>query len=131
LLVRRHARPLELIDRQAAAAVLRDVANGYLRATCATWPHDDLGDAFRAPVHSAVPTLFISGTLDPRTPPATAEEVARGFSNARHLLIEGGAHDDDLLISSPRIGDLMLRFLSGEDVGAQRIKLAPLRFARP
>ena len=110
---------------------LGDVANGYLRATCATWPHDDLGDAFRAPVHSAVPALFISGTLDPRTPPATAEEVARGFPNGRHLVIEGGAHDDDLLISSPRIGEVMLRFLSGEDVGGERISLAPLRFELP
>jgi pimeloyl-ACP methyl ester carboxylesterase len=122
---------LELIARQAPTAVLRDVANGYLRATCATWPHDDLGDAFRAPISSSVPTLFVSGTLDPRTPPATADEVMRSFPNGRHLLIEGGAHDDDLLISSPRIGDLMLQFLSGEDVGTQRIRLAPLRFALP
>jgi pimeloyl-ACP methyl ester carboxylesterase len=122
---------LALIDSQAADAVLRDVANGYLRAQCATWPYDDLGDGFRAPIHSPVPTLFISGTLDPRTPPATAEEVARGFPNGRHLVIEGAAHDDDLLISSPRIGDLMLRFLSGEDVGHQRVRLAPLRFELP
>lgn len=122
---------LELIDRQAPETVLGDAANGYLRATCSTWPHEDLGDAFRAPIHSTVPTLFVSGTLDPRTPPTTAEEVARGFPNGRHLVIEGGAHDDDLLISSPRIGDLMLRFLSGEDVGTQRIRLPSLRFDLP
>jgi pimeloyl-ACP methyl ester carboxylesterase len=122
---------LDLIDRQTDEAILRDIANGYLRATCGTWPHEDLGDVFRAPIHSLVPTLFISGTLDPRTPPANAEEVARGFPNGRHLLIEGGAHDDDLLISSPRIGDVMLRFLVGEDVDSQRIALAPLRFGLP
>lgn len=119
---------LEEIARQAPSATLRDVANGYLRAQCATWPHEDLGDGFRAPVHSTVPTLFISGTLDPRTPPSNAEEVARGFPNGRHLLIEGAAHDDDLLISSPRIGDLVLRFLSGERVETQRVRLSELRF---
>ena len=122
---------LALVARQAAHAALGDVANAYLRARCASWPHDDLGDAFRAPLHSAVPTLFISGTLDPRTPPANAEEVARGFSNGRHLLIEDGAHDDDLLISSPRIGDLMVRFLLGEEIGAPRIRLGPVRFKVP
>jgi pimeloyl-ACP methyl ester carboxylesterase len=122
---------LDLIARQAEDAILRDVANGYLRATCGTWPHEDLGDSFRAPAHSLVPTLFISGTLDPRTPPENAEEVARGFPNGRHLVIEGGAHDDDLLISSPLIGDLMRSFLAGEDVATQRIALAPLRFRLP
>jgi pimeloyl-ACP methyl ester carboxylesterase len=119
---------LDLVARQAEHAILRDAANGYLRAQCATWPHNDLGDGFRASIHSSVPTLFISGTLDPRTPPANAEEVARGFPHGRHLVIEGGAHDDDLLISSPRIGDLMLRFLSGEGIDAQRVRLARLRF---
>lgn len=122
---------LELIARQAEPALLGDVANAYLRARCDAWPHDDLGDTFRGPVSSQVPILFISGTLDPRTPPANPEEVARGFPNGRHLVIDGGAHDDDLLISSPRIGDLMLRFLSGEDIGTQRVRLAPVRFKLP
>jgi pimeloyl-ACP methyl ester carboxylesterase len=122
---------LDLISRQAEDAILGDIANGYLRATCATWPHEDLGDSFRAPIHSPVPTLFISGTLDPRTPVANADDVARGFPNGRHIVIEGGAHDDDLLISSPRIGDLIARFLAGDDVDAQRIPLPPLRFALP
>jgi pimeloyl-ACP methyl ester carboxylesterase len=120
----------EMIARQADDATLRDVANGYLRAQCATWPHEDLGDGFRSPVHSRVPTLFISGSFDPRTPPSNAEEVARGFPNGRHLLIEGAAHDDDLLISSPRIGDLIVRFLSGEEIGTQRLHLSRLRFKR-
>jgi|SRR5919108_1743381 pimeloyl-ACP methyl ester carboxylesterase len=120
---------LDLISRQSEDAILRDVANGYLRATCRTWPHEDLGDSFRAPIQSSVPALFISGTLDPRTPIANAEEVAGGFPNGRHIVIEGGAHDDDLLISSPRIGDLITRFLAGDDVEAQRITLTPLRFS--
>jgi pimeloyl-ACP methyl ester carboxylesterase len=119
-----------MIARQAADATLRDVANGYLRAQCATWPHEDLGDAFRAPVHSRVPTLFISGSLGPRTPLSNAEEVARGFPNGRHPLIDGAAHDDDLLISSPRIGDLIVRFLSGEEIGTQRLHLSRLCFKR-
>ena len=119
---------LELIRRQAPETILGDVANADLRARCATWPHRDLGDAFRAPLTSSIPVLFISGSLDPRTPPVNAEEVGRGFPDGRHLVIDGAAHDDDLLLSSHRIAELMLRFLGGQDVPSQRIALPPLRF---
>ena len=71
--------------------------------------------------------LFISSTLDARTPPANAEELRRGFSRGHHLLIDGGFHDDDLFFSSPRIGDAILRFLLAGDPGESRITLGPLR----
>jgi hypothetical protein len=38
------------------------------------WGSPDLGDDFRAPVKSNVLALFISGTLDARTPVSNAEE---------------------------------------------------------
>jgi pimeloyl-ACP methyl ester carboxylesterase len=119
---------LELIRRQASQTILGDVANADLGARCAAWPHRDLGDAFRAPITVSTPVLFISGTFDPRTPPSNAEEVGRGFPAGRHLVIEGAAHDDDLLLSSHRIAELMLRFLGGEDVPSERIALPALRF---
>ena len=56
--------------------------------------HPDLGPDFRAPVESRVPTLFISGSLDGRTPTANAHEVLRGFPDARHLIVENGGHGD-------------------------------------
>jgi hypothetical protein len=45
-------------------------------------------------------------------------------------VIEGGSHDDDLLLSSPRIADAMIGFLRGEEPPA-RIVLGPLRFELP
>lgn len=73
-----------------------------------------LPDGFREPVRSDVPVLLISGTHDGVTPFSNALEVARGLTNARHLIIEGAEHSNDLLISSPLIGDGMLEFLRGE-----------------
>lgn len=53
----------------------------------------DLGDAFRAPVQSALPTLFVVGTLDGITPVPQTREIMRGFSHGRLLIVENGGHD--------------------------------------
>lgn len=67
-----------------------------------------LDASFRSPLASDVPTLFISGTLDVRTPLSNAEEIQKGFSNSRLVVVEGAAHSDQLLIASPLIGKVML-----------------------
>jgi pimeloyl-ACP methyl ester carboxylesterase len=65
---------------------------------------------YRTPVTSAVPALFISGTLDGRTPVANAEEVQRGFRNSAHVIIDGASHGDDLFLSTPAILENVLAF---------------------
>ena len=55
-----------------------------------------LPDAFRTPVTSQAPTLFVSGTLDSNTPPAQADAVAARFSHAVHLVIENAGHESTL-----------------------------------
>ena len=40
-------------------------------------PHGEIPAGLRDPVVSDVPTLLLSGALDPVTPPAWAEETAR------------------------------------------------------
>jgi len=97
---------------------------------CDTWPHRDLGADFRSPLRTAVPTLFISGTLDGRTPPSNAEEVRRGFSHSAHLIIEGAAHSDDLIVSSPKIRDVMIEFLRDRPLSTTTITV-PVRFTVP
>ena len=119
------------IEEESEDATLDDVGNMLLRAACPHWPVPDLGEAFRSPVRADMPVLFISGTLDARTPPSNAREVAEGFPRSHHLVIEGGSHDDDLFLSSPGILETMLRFLRGEeDELPGRIRLPPLRFER-
>ncbi len=49
---------------------------------CSAVPIEQAGPAFRSPVCSDVPTLFISVTQDGRTPVSNALEVIGGFSNA-------------------------------------------------
>jgi pimeloyl-ACP methyl ester carboxylesterase len=80
----------------------------------AAWAAPDLGPEFRAPVRSAVPTLFISGTLDGRTSLGDAEEVRKGFSNGAHVILSGASHNPYAL--APALRDAMVAFARGERV---------------
>jgi pimeloyl-ACP methyl ester carboxylesterase len=61
-------------------------------AECKVWPHNPMPKDFHAPFKSSIPTLLISGERDPVTPPAYAEEVLKGLSNARSLTVKGLGH---------------------------------------
>jgi pimeloyl-ACP methyl ester carboxylesterase len=118
------------VAAEAKRTLLGDVMDFPFMGVCTAWGNPDLGESFRAPVRSTVPTLFISGTLDVRTPPSNAEGVRRGFTNSVHLIIDGAVHSDPLFLSSPKIKDVMLEFMRGEKVSTARISLEPLKFDR-
>jgi pimeloyl-ACP methyl ester carboxylesterase len=61
-------------------------------AACDGWPRPPLPEDFYAPLTSAVPTLILSGGLDPVTPPADGEIVAKSLSNSRHVIAAGYGH---------------------------------------
>ena len=102
--------------------------NFPLMEVCEAWGNPDLGNTFRSPVESNVPVLFISGTLDAKTPVSNAEEIKRGFPNGVHLIIDGATHSDPLFLSAPKIKEVMLEFMRGARVPTTRITLPPLKF---
>ena len=119
----------ELIAREAKGTLLEDLFNFPFPEVCEEWNAPDLGDEFRSPLKSNVPTLFISGTLDARTPVSNAEEYRKGFTNSTHIIINGAVHSDPLFLSSPKIKDGMMEFLRGQPVTVTRIDGPPMKFA--
>jgi pimeloyl-ACP methyl ester carboxylesterase len=119
----------ERIKREAPGTLLGDAMNDPFPDICDEWKAPDLGDDFRSIVRASVPVLFISGTLDARTPISNAEEYRAGFPNSTHLIIEGAVHSDPLFLSSPKIKDVMLEFMKGQQVSTTRITLQPMKFA--
>jgi pimeloyl-ACP methyl ester carboxylesterase len=95
----------------------------------AVWGARDLGSDFRAPVRSAVPALFISGTLDGRTSLRDAEEVRRGFRNGAHVIVEGASHNPYAV--HPMVRDLMVRFARGERVRGATVRLTNVELRGP
>lgn len=59
---------------------------------CAFWPRGKVDESFYAPVTSSIPTLVLSGQVDPITPPTWGEQVAATLSNAKHIIIPGTGH---------------------------------------
>ncbi len=82
-----------LIESQRASALLDDTFNLPIPFVGEQLGVADLGDDFRAPIVSSVPTLFCSGTLDGRTPIANAEAAMAGFGQAQHVIVEGTSHE--------------------------------------
>ena len=74
---------LQLIEAQRTQALLDDSFNLPFPFVGEPLGVDDLGDDFRTPVSSDVPTLFCVGTLDGRTPISNAEDAKRGFPRTR------------------------------------------------
>jgi len=107
---------MERIQREAAQALLGDVMDLPFPYVSAAWGSPDLGAAFRSPITSDVPTLFISGSLDGRTPPGNVEEILPGFANSQHVIVEGGTHSTAKLVAVPAVRALMAAFLRGETV---------------
>jgi len=88
--------------------------------------HRDLGDDFRSSFESSVPTLFVSGAHDIRTPPGNVDKLLPGFSRGVHIVIENASHGfRELMTADYR--RLLHGFLRGEEVKSTTITLPPPR----
>jgi pimeloyl-ACP methyl ester carboxylesterase len=86
-----------------------------LLADCDDWPSARLPDAYHEPVASDVPSLLLSGNLDPVTPPSWGEEVGQNLPRSRHIIVPGAGHGTTSLGCIP---DLLAEFLESLDAAA-------------
>lgn len=85
--------PADDIEEETAGTFMGgDFLREALEA-CGRWPKSELPDDFLQPIESKVPTLIISGEIDPVTPPVWGEEARRHLPNSAHIVLEGIAHD--------------------------------------
>jgi pimeloyl-ACP methyl ester carboxylesterase len=66
---------LSAIRAEAMTSLLGNAINVPLPDVCDTPGLPRLPETFRAPISSTIPTLFVSGTFDGRTPPANGRAV--------------------------------------------------------
>lgn len=110
------------LETEFRTAILGDALNFPMPHIAGIRPELDLGDRFRAPLSSAIPTLFISGTLDGRTYPAEAAATVAGFSKGARLIVENGGHN--IFEADTRIGEAVAAWFRSESVPAT-IRLEP------
>ena len=82
------------IAAETQGTFLGDYRVRQQQAACKEWPTRTLPKAYRAPVISSVPTLFVSGAADGGTPLWYAEHVAAGFSNHVQVVVQGQGHTE-------------------------------------
>jgi pimeloyl-ACP methyl ester carboxylesterase len=126
------AQRLARIKLQAPSALLGNAINwgigdeAFVKALGVT----DLGDDFRAPFHSNVPVLIMSGTLDGRAVENDAKRAGSQFDQVSYVTIDGASHDFWFLRPPPRVPEVTEAFLRGETVPDERIPW-PVSFRWP
>ena len=63
-----------------------------LSKVCSVWPSTKVDETFSAPISNNIPTLLLSGELDPATPPDWAMLAMADMKNAKHLVAPHAAH---------------------------------------
>ena len=114
------------IEEEAKTAMLGHMVNFPFPGIDEAVGSPDLGDKFRSPIHTSVPTLFFSGTLDNNTPPFQADEVRKTFRTSTHLVVENAGHESMLV--DTRVQQAIVEYLRGGDVSKTKIALPPLKF---
>lgn len=108
------------IKREETTRIVGSLIDFPFPEICEAWGNPDLGSTFRSPVKSKLPVLFISGTLDGRTPVSNADEIRRGFPNSIHLIVDQAGHVDASMFKPETIA-VMLEFLKGLSVSTSRV----------
>jgi pimeloyl-ACP methyl ester carboxylesterase len=78
-------------EQVLAGLPTRGIADNVI-AVCTVWPRGSAPADFARPVTSDKPVLLFSGSMDPVTPPAYGELVARTLSNSKHVVAKGYGH---------------------------------------
>ena len=97
------------ITRASAGTFLGDYYFRQLQRAASVFPSREMPTDYRSAVRSEIPTLLISGFVDPATPPSGAEEVASHLANSRHVVVRYGSHAYGGL--SPCVDNIMAEFV--------------------
>jgi pimeloyl-ACP methyl ester carboxylesterase len=114
------------IEAEAKTALLGNMVNFPFPGVDEVVGNPDLGDEFRSPISTTVPTLFFSGSLDNNTPPFQADEVRRTFRQSTHIVVENAGHES--MFVDARVQQAIVEYLRGGDVSKTKIALPPLKF---
>ena len=90
---------------------LNDLFYGF----CKGFPHGKVAPEFFEPTKSDIPTLLLSGTQDPVTPPAQGALAAKTLPNSKHIVVTGVGH-----ITSPQpcVRRIITKFVEAGNIAA-------------
>ncbi len=79
-------------EKESSGTLFGEYVMRNQRLACEFWPKGAVEPAFYEPIASDIPTLVLSGEVDPVTPPVWGEQIARTLPASRHIVIPGTGH---------------------------------------
>lgn len=115
------------LERETAGTFLGSGWLSRLREQCTVWDVPALPEAHFEPITGNVPSLLLSGNLDPVTPPRWGELIAERLTPSRHIVVPGGGHGVSALGCVPRLIKEFLDTLDPASLDAECVQ----RLQRP
>ncbi len=112
------------VARESEGTFLRDDYFKQLQRVAAILPRKKMPPEYRKPIKSDIPTVLISGYLDPAAPPNGGEDVARDLSRSSHIVVRHGSHSYDGL--SGCLDPIMSTFIGSGSVEGINISCVDL-----
>lgn len=117
----------EAIRRETKGTFLRDVRVRNQMAVADIWPRGDIPESYGQPVRARTPTLLISGTHDPVTPPRWGAEAARHLPNSLHLVVPAVHGSYGAAVEKVKLDLLRTGTVGGLDVSeVKKTRMPPL-----
>lgn len=91
-----------------------DRAREYGKA-CRIWEIAPSNEATLEQVRASIPTLIVSGYMDPITPPSWGEAASEGLEGSRHIVVRHLSHESDGLSGAECLDALFLAFVADPD----------------
>lgn len=117
------------IEAEAAESLFGNVVNFPFSAVKDHWieSESELSLAPAEAIATDIPTLFITGTLDCRTPIQQVEETRKGFSNSKHVKVENAGHEQAMW-DKETFDETIPAFLVGKDISTENARYAKITF---
>lgn len=98
--------PRNSADRAAAmgqGSFHRDYYYQFWATACTNWPIKPVLDGYEEPYKGDIPTLILSGGLDPVTPEPRGNDAGQYISNVWHLTARAAGHNVSHFACAPRL----------------------------
>jgi len=90
----------------------QDMSLAMVAKACSVWPTYQPSSDFYQSVSADIPTLILSGALDPVTPPSNGEKSHAHLPNSHHIIAKNNAH---IVASTPCGVNIVNEFLATQE----------------
>ena len=119
----------DMLGRTPAPNPRFQALNDLFYGFCKGFPHGKVAPEFFEATTSDIPTLLLSGTQDPVTPPSQGTLAARTLTNSKHVIVAGMGH---IVSPHPCVRRIITKFVESGNIAAATDNCeAELKLPRP